>query len=130
MRASGAGSAIQNHRLSHFARPAKIVTDRPQPFLRFINPTVNGAIRHPLRVGIKSLWLAAELMWIAINYISRTAFRNRRQAASEHSKIRQPLSRARKLETRAQWPGRYLAGSRDELIPDSAFSNLSFTGKV
>ena len=36
---------------------------------------MNGAFRHPLRVGIRVAWLGFELIWIAINYVSRVSLR-------------------------------------------------------
>ncbi len=37
---------------------------------------MNGAFRHPLRVGVRLAWLVGEMAWIALNYIPRVVLRS------------------------------------------------------
>src|SRR5271166_2599342 len=36
---------------------------------------MNGALKHPLRVGLRLLWLAGELTWLAITFLFRVLLR-------------------------------------------------------
>jgi 1-acyl-sn-glycerol-3-phosphate acyltransferase len=38
---------------------------------------VNSALRHPLRVVVRLVWLASELVWIGINFVPRVQWRSR-----------------------------------------------------
>src|SRR5271165_3050813 len=37
---------------------------------------MTGALKHPLRVGLRLLWLAGELTWLAITFLFRVVFRS------------------------------------------------------
>jgi len=38
---------------------------------------MNGVLKHPLRVGLRLVWLAAELMWAAKSFVCSVLFRSR-----------------------------------------------------
>lgn len=37
---------------------------------------MNGAFKHPLRVGVRLVWLAGEMSWIALNYVPRVVLQS------------------------------------------------------
>lgn len=37
---------------------------------------MNGAFKHPIRVGLRLFWLAGELVWLAANFVFRGLFRS------------------------------------------------------
>ena len=76
MRTSGVGSKFQNDRFSYAPRLANVACGGPQPLFGFAWAAVNGALRHPLRVGTRLAWLAREITWIALNYVPRVALRS------------------------------------------------------